>query len=75
MGASMYLYATYEGKKAKRFAADPPLAGAGWPDIEDQVDKILHYASSFDDPRPDWHQLEALDEQGNKIAHKIVPGY
>jgi hypothetical protein len=71
----MYLYATYTGARAKRFAARPVPAGAGWPEIVDQVEKILHYASSFDDPGPDRHKLVALDAQGNELARKTVNGY
>ena len=70
----MYLYATYQGSQAKRFARNPIPTGADWPEIEGQVERILHYASNLDDPGPDHHQLIAFDAQGNEIARKRVNG-
>lgn len=71
----MYLYATYEGREAKRFARLPVPAGAHWPELEERVEKIIHYASRFNDAGADHHQLVALDAVGQEIGHKKIEGY
>ena len=73
----MYLYATFEGEKAKTFAQQRPPFGINITDAVtlSRIAKIEHWASSFTDAGNDFNEFRLFDAEGRLINTIRKKGY